>query len=159
MIIGQRLANLYVLYAVQNTEILLPIKELMEGETIKFIQSLKRGKVEINKNITPQLRLKYTKTLQDYRVQKLKLILHSQRKDLLKKDYSEKTKEIQELAHSGEDGTIDLATWMETYKKLKLNRAVFRSEVCICRFADLQRLFISPLLKTSVKRGIEWLEW
>ena len=38
----------------------------------------------------------------------------------MKKDYNDKTKEIQELAQSGENGSIDLATWIETYKKLKL---------------------------------------
>ena len=53
--------------------------------------------------------------MQEYRIRKLKLILNGLRTDLLKRDYEEKSKEIQALEH-----TVDHSNWMENYRKLKL---------------------------------------
>ena len=54
--------------------------------------------------------------MQEYRVRKLKLILNGLRNDLQKREYEEKSREIQKLEHV----VVDHSSWMENYRKLKL---------------------------------------
>ena len=54
-------------------------------------------------------------------MRKLKTALSNIRNDLLKKDFQERSKEIQALEELGRHSTHqDHAAWMEAYKKLKI---------------------------------------
>ena len=57
----------------------------------------------------------YVKTLHEYRVHKLKTWLNNQRRELLKKDFDQRTKEIQALE---QDAVAE--NWTDNYKKLKV---------------------------------------
>ena len=64
---------------------------------------------------TQEDRKNYVKTLHEYRVHKLKNWLNNQRHELLKKDFDQRTKEIQALE---QDAVAE--NWTDNYKKLKV---------------------------------------
>ena len=67
------------------------------------------------------------KILQEYRLRKLKTALSTIRNDLLKRDFLERTKEIQALEQLSVSQSLSAGSqkenrekWMQAYKKLKI---------------------------------------
>ena len=73
------------------------------------------GTLEVVTEHTQDARVGYMAPLKAYRLQKLKNNLQVLRPSLLKKDYLERTKEIQALERNE-----DLDNWMTEYKKIKI---------------------------------------
>ena len=75
-------------------ELLMEVAPLLEAFTDKVRSQIKDGSAEVVTEPTQEQRLGYQKTLQAYRISKLKRLVASKRADLLKKVYQERTKEI-----------------------------------------------------------------
>ena len=117
--IAVKLAPLKALYEeveLDAASMLELAKPLVEAVQDKIEKQIKDGEFELVVDPTPEQRQDYTKPLQDYRLRKLKTALSNIRNNLLKKDFQERSKEIQAL----EEGSHDHAVWMEAYKKLKI---------------------------------------
>ena len=69
--IARKLASIHILFDQTNQELLQLAKPLVDGINSKNIQAIKDGEVPLNEEPTPEQRLDYTKTLQEYRIQKL----------------------------------------------------------------------------------------
>jgi len=55
------------------------------------VDDIMHGDLEVNLDATPAHRFEYFQTLQEYRVQKLKIALSNQRAVLIKKDFDERS--------------------------------------------------------------------
>ena len=70
------------------------MRPLVELSSEKILDNIKTGDYEVVSDPTEEVKLEYSKPLQQYRVKKLKNALTMMRNDLLKKDFELRVKEI-----------------------------------------------------------------
>lgn len=86
-LIAAKLAPIQALHGTQPEEFLSLVRPLVEFSTEKILENIKTGDCEVVSDPPEEVKLEYTKPLQQYRIKKLKNALTIQRNNLLKKDF------------------------------------------------------------------------
>ena len=114
-IIAAKQVPLRAMYSGLNAEILSLVKPLSEQVEAKHVQNIREGHVQIETEVSDEMKAGYSKGVREYRVRKLRQTLNLQRNVLLKKDFDLRGQEITILELNAAD-----PNWLESYKKLKI---------------------------------------
>ncbi len=93
-IVAKKLAPIQDLYATLQDDLLSLVRPLIEQTNQKHLENIENGTVEVVSEPNADVKIELSKSLQQYRLKKMKTVLTTHRNDMLKKDYELRVKEI-----------------------------------------------------------------